>query len=257
MTANNPTLLPLSELTASGIRAFESLLANARAEWSADDVRSKSLNIAQNPELAAPLDPKKMVDITTTLDTRADVAAFVSDVLGEDAASYGPSSGHVKMWSWFSLILLHQLCEHKSPNKLEIGARPRYILSTHYDDHHRHLVAWPFWASQLHGTTARIFLCQKAYVQGDFTEQVGSRHDLITCRSVVETIDHLYWDEERHAPKVGAANRPDKGEPAIPGTLRALHQVLSQLACTYDLRSMNRDQILKKLPEEFGKYLSP
>ena len=86
-------------------------------------------------------------------------------------------------------------------------------------------------------------------------ETVASRFDLITCPEAVRVVDRLYWDEDRQAPKVGAVDVPSKGKPPLPGTLRALDLVLSQLACTYDIRSMSERQILEKLPDEFSRFL--
>jgi hypothetical protein len=82
---------------------------------------------------------------------------------------------------------------------------------------------------------------------GDVVEQLASRQDLVRARGVMEATTRLYVDEKQ-ALKRGAASK-DK-----PATARRLANVLGQLDLTYDLQSLEADEVLDLLPEEFDLF---
>jgi hypothetical protein len=85
----------------------------------------------------------------------------------------------------------------------------------------------------------------------DFTEQLSSRLELITNRAIVEAATQLYFDLQNERPKRGAASTKRK-----PGTLRRFVDLMRQLDLTYDLYSLDHNELLKLLPKEFDLWHS-
>ncbi len=252
-------ILPLSQLTQSGVKAFEKLLADAPS-LSARDVQQEIEHIVRDASMSKVVSPSIQVPIMPSCATRADVAHLVTQLMAKLGRGFAP--GDEPMHSWLALAWLPALCKTKG-GRIMPGEMARYLLSSHSSDFWRHLVACPFWLMQRHGAKARIFLCQAAYTMPDVVEQVASRPWLIESSGVVEVIDRLYWNEVESRPKDGftATRRIADPPPGMgkavpePGTLRALDMVLAQVQCNFDLRSMSADQIIEKLPSEFTPWL--
>lgn len=131
------------------------------------------------------------------------------------------------------------------------GELARHILSQHAQKYYRHLLAGPYRLLQIHGENARVFLCGPLPQHGDFSEQLASRMQLISNRSLIEVVDRLYYDlsaEGTGHPKRGALTR------TRPGNLRRLVAVIQQFDLTYDLYAMSPDEILELLPHEFTRW---
>ncbi|MFV2044808.1 MAG: hypothetical protein ACC700_16430, partial [Anaerolineales bacterium] len=68
---------------------------------------------------------------------------------------------------------------------------------------------------------------------------------------ILQAADYLYWDDQNDAPKVGA-----RATNRAPGTLRRYIDVLQQLMLTYDLYSLDGEEILTLLPlNEFRRWM--
>ena len=95
-----------------------------------------------------------------------------------------------------------------------------------------------------------MFLHGPLHQHGDFSEQLASRMELITNRSLIEAVDRLYFSPrpDGGTTKRGAATR------SRPGNVRRLIVVVQQLDLTYDLYAMTSEQILSLLPSEFDAW---
>ena len=111
--------------------------------------------------------------------------------------------------------------------------------------------------------TAHCFLSQAATTHPNIAEVFMSRPSLLKSPAVVDLTKRLYWDNDlqQMKPSVeGYTNlaKPPPGMPVHypnPGTLLALEAILSQIECTYDLRSISTEQLIDKLPTEFSSWL--
>ena len=258
-----PKQLPLSEFTAAGIREFQRLLGAAPG-WSPAEVEEQVFEILGSKSAARVVAKEVSVPIFTELETRHDTAVKTQELLAAAGIKATMQSGHDNLFAWLAAAFLPSLCGRTSSGSLKVGATHRYVLSRSSSEMYRHLVACPYWLLETHGKASRIFLSQNASIMPDVVEQIVSRPWLIDSKGVVEVIDRLYWDDTKKTPKpkytstTSAEGEPLPGyakKPPIPGSLRALESVLGQLQCTYDLRSMNADDILAKLPPEFDSWL--
>ena len=255
--------LPLSRFSSTGLSDFKRLLGRA-SSMSAMDVEEKLFGILGSKSASRVVAKDVSVPIFTELDTRHDTAVKTQELLTAAGIKATMQSGHDTLFAWLAAAFLPSLCGRTSSDSLKVGATHRYVLSRSSSEMYRHLVACPYWLLETHGKTSRIFLSQNASIMPDVVEQIVSRPWLIDSKGVVEVIDRLYWDDAKKAPKPKyTSTTPAEGEPLpgyakkppIPGSLRALESVLGQLQCTYDLRSMNSDDILDKLPPEFNSWL--
>ncbi len=149
---------------------------------------------------------------------------------------------NIRLWTWLSLFYFDQVCPPGADRRRVPGAAVRHVLSDHAYRYYRHLLAGPHRLFQVHGSNARIFLCGPLHTHGEFSEQLASRMERISNRSLIEAVDQLYFDSSADgggAPKRGAATNKPR-----PGTLRRLITVLDQLDLTYDLYAMTPQQIL-------------
>ena len=78
------------------------------------------------------------------------------------------------------------------------------------------------------------------------------RQEIGTNKSIIEAAKILYWDAEKKRPKRGSSPQEHK-----PGTLRRFVDVLQQFELTYDLYSINAEELITLLPNEFKSWSLP
>lgn len=157
----------------------------------------------------------------------------------------------VGLWTWLSLYFFDQVCPIDGNGKRKPGEMVRHVLSKSAQKYYRHLLAGPYRLRLLHGDCSRIFLHGELPVHGDFSEQLASRLQFISNRSLIQVIDRLYYEvspEGEGRPKRGALTR------TRPGNVRRFISVLQQFELTYDMYAMSADQIQQLLPKEFTKW---
>jgi hypothetical protein len=84
----------------------------------------------------------------------------------------------------------------------------------------------------------------------DWEEQTASRYQVSGNVGIAEALFRLYWDDQKQAPKRGAAPNSKK-----PGTLRRFGDLVQQFDRTFDLLSIGADSIIELLPKEFARFL--
>jgi hypothetical protein len=156
-----------------------------------------------------------------------------------------------RLWTWLTLFYFDQVCPPNKIGNRKVKEEARYIPGSGSWRYYRHLLAGPFRIYQLHGQQSKLFLKGPLDELPDFTEQLSSRLGLITNRAIVETATDLYFDSQNDRPKRGAASTKSK-----PGTLRRFVDLMRQLDLTYDLYSMDHNELLKLLPKEFDSWYS-
>lgn len=155
------------------------------------------------------------------------------------------------LWTWLALFWFDRLC----PAEPDGGRKPlrndNYILSDRHRDYHRHAIRTTWLFVREHGQTVHFVFSNPLSKRGEVTEQLTARPYFLSCRGLMEAASHLYNDPNRGTWKRGAAgNRP--------GSVRRFAGVLKQFELTYDLYSMDRDEILSILPaREFARFMTP
>jgi hypothetical protein len=94
----------------------------------------------------------------------------------------------------------------------------------------------------------RLFLHSKISQLDKYNAEVFKRLYLTRIPCIFEVLDRLYWDEEAGKPVKGIVDPRN----IHPGNL--MHRLpirIRQLEKTYDLQSLNADQLLEILGDEF------
>ena len=155
------------------------------------------------------------------------------------------------LWVWLSMLYFDQLCPPNSKGVRKPGERARWIPDlTSWKRYYRHLIVGPYRIFASHKNEPELLvaiLANEPSKSGDLYEQIASRQQLITNRNVVETINRLYFDEDKKKLKRGAGGK-DKGG------ARRLADTLNQFDLTYDLYSVDTETLVSLLPKEFGRF---
>lgn len=158
--------------------------------------------------------------------------------------------GNSGIWDWISLMYIQKL----HPEGSRWKETNRYYCSSDYSDWYRNLTAFAWDVYSIHGEYSRLFLKTRMDVHNDFSEQIGSRQDILPNKEFVKAVDALYWNQARERQKEGCTARDRETNQPMPGTLNRLTWVLRQFNITYDINGMSKDDILNLLPEEFNKW---
>lgn len=94
---------------------------------------------------------------------------------------------------------------------------------------------------------ALAFLLSPLDIRTDIDEQLASRIERISSKTIVETTTRLYLDDTKRQFKPGARG---KG----PGSPVRFNKILDQLDLTFDLNGVPSEKLLELLPKEFDRF---
>ncbi|NLS93916.1 MAG: hypothetical protein GXX96_17275 [Planctomycetaceae bacterium] len=224
----------------SGIEAFRSFLAECRstpnkpvpAELLEDDAHTLRIE----PPIA--VGSKHFVE-------RGDAAEYLRETLSP--LPDHEVAGNAGLWTWLTLFFFDQVCPDYGAGRI-VKNDYHYIFEPKNPRHfYRHLlyIAWKVRvASPVHN---RLFLRTPLSSLDKVTTEVTKRLYLTRIPCIYEVLDRLYWDDNRGRPKVGIVSPK-----TVPGDLaRRLPSRIRQLEKTYDLYSLNADQMIELLGDEF------
>ena len=97
------------------------------------------------------------------------------------------------------------------------------------------------------GKNADHLLCGPVSVHGDVREQLTSQQDMFSS-SFQAVARSLYFDDSTNGLKRGAGGK-------AAGSPRRLAKIRQQLDVTWDIDELAHEELLAKLPNEFGKFL--
>ncbi len=231
------------KLTEVGINSFTEYLKRLAAGEAVDPPVHLLTDLESSEALIGTADVERV-----TLDTRLVAAKYLRQQL--TTLDKSEVDNNVGLWTWLSLFFIDQVCPSSGRGDRKPGEFVRHVLSQHAQKYYRHLLAGPYRLLQAYDELARVFLYNPISEHGDFSEQLASRMQIITNRSLIEVVDRLYYDVSSPSgrPKRGATTR------TRPGNLRRLVAVHQQFDLTYDMYAMTVDQILDLLPSEFDRW---
>lgn len=225
-----------------GVERFRAFIAEAR-EGDISGFPEGVLTSAAFAEFHAPF---IQID-SLVFDAKAGLVKYIYDKL----AQAGPLPFfRPGLWTWLSAFFFESICPVREGRR-KVLEDAKYILDTEdWKKYHRHLIAAPVRLYSHLGDLAKIYLAGEPYRHGDLLEQLSSRQEIAVSKGVIEAATKLYWDEDKQKIKRGVISH--RG----PGVLRRFVQdIIPQFQLTYDLNSMNGDEIISLLPPEFEKWL--
>ena len=156
------------------------------------------------------------------------------------------------LWVWMSCYLFKSLCSKDRSGAYKPGQRAKWIAEPgNHQRYYRHYLAsiWLIYrAHQDDPERTRALLSGPVNTPGDIFEQIASRIELVRNPQIMGLTRLLYWDEDKNTKKRGSGG---KG----PGSPRRFADIVSQYERTWDLFSVNIDDLAGMLPDEFGKFI--
>lgn len=229
---------PIRRLNNRGRDAFRSWLEN-HAEG------APPLELLDDPECSVPLHPS-IPRPTRIYERRYDLGADLVDLLGDVGLTR--LQVDADLWDWLSLCLIDQICPAHSSGRRKLLKIAHYLLEpNNHRRCNRHLVRTAWNLVQVHGSVAQYLLANPLHEHSDVVEQMSAYQDVITCTPLIAAIGSLVWDEDNAKLKRGFAGRRA-------GSARRVPVVAKQFQLTFDLDSMQPEQILALLPREFDRY---
>lgn len=181
--------------------------------------------------------------------SRFEAAVWLLKII--DSVSIATPSKDVGLWSWLSLLHFDAVCPFTKAKGRKPGHVARHIPEVgNFQRYYRHLLAGPWSiirAYRENPESALSILCQPLYSPGDIVEQLASRQELVTNRALISAATILYVDTTSRLPRRGSGGK-SKGAP------RRLAAFYNQLDVTYDMYTINTDELLQKLPKEFARF---
>ncbi|MBZ2168293.1 hypothetical protein [Marinobacter sp. F4216] len=150
-------------------------------------------------------------------------------------------------WTWCSAYLFDRLCKRNggrySPGELAIWvAEP-----DNWQRYYRHYLAaiWRVYAAHRDLEDQLVVLLNgPVNTPGELWAQVAANQKLITNRSMIGAVFHLFWDKQKNERKRGSGG----------AGARRLSQVLKQFERTYDFYAMHPEDLVRLLPREFDRF---
>jgi hypothetical protein len=236
----------LRQFNEQGIAAMRRFLAACRD----DPTTPVPRHLLEDDALAQRVSPEIVVQ-PRHFPTRRDAAEYLTALLEPLPAD--EVARNAGLWTWLSLYYFDEVCPVRDGQRrvkkqyyyvFEATNARRYYLHLLFIGWHARRVAHPF---------DRLFVNYPVSVLDQYTELVFQSLYLTRIPSIFEVLDRLYWDEARGKPRIGVLD-PRK---AAPGDLRNRFPIrIRQLEKTYDLVSLNADQLIELLGEEFQANLA-
>jgi hypothetical protein len=236
----------LRRFNKAGIAAFRDALDVLRNDPSAD-VPMQMLN---DRRLTESVSDEIEVD-DRGFSSRREAAVYLRDLLDPlDNAAVAQDSG---LWTWLTLYYFDAICPSSQGTRI-VKNDYRYVYESKTQRHwYRHLLHIAWRLVTIAPTHNRLFLDRPLTSLDQITERTLSRLYLIRIPAIFEALDRIYWDDARNGARPGIVD-PKK---VSPGSLRHRLPVrIQQLEKTFDMQSLEADQLVSLLGPEFNFKLN-
>ncbi len=232
----------LRQFLPAGIQAFQGFLVACR-ESPRTPVPRRLLEDETMTETIKPsmtVEPKRFA-------TRCDAAVYLSTLLGPPLIESNVAA-NAGLWTWLSLFFFDEVCPAADGYRT-LKNDYSYVLDPKNPRHfYRHLLFIAWHVLRIAPNHNRLFLNVPVSSFDEVTKIIMERLYLTRIPCLFEVLDRLYWDERRGRARAGIVTR----ETVKPGDLRHRLPIrVRQLEKTYDLFSLNADQLIELLGAEF------
>jgi len=231
----------LREFNSAGVEAFRMRLADCRENPAA----SAPWELLENESLTNIISPAVEVD-AKHFASKLDAGKHLKDLLFKlDEQFVATSDG---LWTWLALFFFDEICPAKGGHR-HVKADYRYIFDPNTPRHyyqHSLFVSWR--VITIEPNFNRLLLRANLATVDKVTAETMKRLYLTRIPCIFEVLERLYWDSARGRARKGIVTHGR----AKPGDL--LHRFpirIRQLEMTYDLQSLNADQLIELLGNEF------
>lgn len=225
----------------AGTTMFRDFLASARK----DPGHPVPHELLEDGALTRVAHPQTLVE-SVHLVTKADAATYLAGVLKSI-----PEQDVVEnagLWTWLTLFFFDEVCPERAGRRT-VKNDYHYVFEPKNARHfYRHLLFISWRVQCVAPRHNRLLLSSPLATLDKVTTEVMKRLYMTRIPCMFEVLDRLYWDEKRGKARIGIVGT----QPAKPGDLtHRLPIRIRQLERTYDLVSLNADQLLELLGDEF------
>jgi len=234
----------LRQLREEGIQAFRGFLASCREDASTpvprEFLEEDSLTVVVESQIEVQL---------RAFATKADAAEYFTNALKQLSAD--DIANNAGLWTWLTLFYFEQVCPlHDGTRRVKNDYH--YIFEPRNPRHfYRHLLFIAWRVLNVSPDHNRLMLNGSVATLDKVTTEIMKRLYLTRIPCIFEVLDRLYWDEDRGRVRQGIVSPHG----AKPGDL--VHRFplrIRQLEMTYDLQSLNADQLIELLGDEFQPH---
>lgn len=234
----------LRRFTADGLQAFRDFLATCREHPKSFVPRE----LLEDDTYATVVEPPIEVE-QRAFASRAEAAYFLAELLR--TLPQHEVAQDVGLWSWLSLFFFDEVCpEQGGQRKVKTDEHYLFDQKNPYRSY-RHLLRSGWQILRDAPQYNRLLLRGPVSSIDHVADEVMKRLFLMRIPCIFEVLDRLYWDDERDRPRRGIASssKPKAGDlrTRLPSRLR-------QLEKTFDLFSLNADQLIDLLGQEFQRH---
>ena len=184
---------------------------------------------------------------------RKDLAEHLWQSLGTGGKLKVPNLGDPNLWNWLSAAWLRSLVTLDSTKKLEkeIGDFRHWVLIESVRRAHWHVVSHPFFvmqANQKSPASARAYLASEILHPGELIDKIGSNRDFLKP-PISTLVSYLYLEPGKDTLRKGFSVRSNGGP-------NSLSKYLNQIDRTVDYESLNVDELIDLLPNEFSTWVT-
>ena len=231
----------LRRFNEAGLKAFREELALLRA----NPERDPDPRLLEHRELTEVVTPEVQI-VAEYFKTKAEAARYLTAILGKlPTSSVEQDAG---LWTWLSLLFFDSVC-NRTQGKWSVKNDYYYIFAPRNNRHfYRHLLFISWHMLRLAPKFNRLFLSSPLATLPKVISEVAMRLYITRIPAIFEVLDRLYWDESRNRHRAGITEtRVHAGDLTHRFPLR-----IRQLEKTYDLMSLDADQLIQLLGDEFA-----
>jgi hypothetical protein len=229
------------KLNKEGLRRFENHIESLRM----GEIIATPQDLLTDNETSEPIDPHIELK-NQVFNSRYELGDALVQAIGQQ--NIQPLVGDSGFWSWLALYWFDQLCPAKADGARRPSMVYNYILSEGYNHRPRHAIFTTWQLVDAYGEISKFLLCKGLSVRGELIEQMMGRQYYMSCAGVIGAAAKLYWDPTEKSFKVGSATRKTAG------CVARFITWLQQIELTYDLFSVDADELLKLMPAEFDRF---
>lgn len=233
-------MIELRQLNDKGIAKFKDFFDKVYDSNEPEKVIKPDLNL---DEFSINYKNTVFIDENAQFNTKKDLAGYLYNLFFKNNIERKDIIEINNLWTWLAYLWFDQLTNNR---KSILKRSENYICSksNEYRRFYIHLVAGPYNIYCLLKDDAKAFLYNKVWNSNEFFERVAPNQFLITHPNIIRAINTLYFDEEKGEPKKYYQIKTK------PGNLRRFIKVIQQFELTYDIYSMDENEIIDLLPDD-------
>ena len=231
----------LRQFNKAGIEAFGKFLASCRE----DPKESVPTDLIESDEHTI-LVPNEIEVEPRNFSSRRAAADYFHNVLSPlSADAVRKDAG---MWTWLSLFYFDQICPIFNGNRTVRNDYTYIYMPDESRYYYRHLLFIAWRVKHVAPEHNRLFLDSSLVTLDKMTTEVFKSLYLTRIPCLFELLDRLYWDSANGRPARGIVS---PGKVSAGDLIHRFPTRIRQLEKTYDLQTLDANQLLEILGDEF------